>query len=279
MSQNITVHTHTHLSDSGLVLFLYKSDGTLVNPGGDSLTEVPAGDGLTYKATISEELDLLWYRFDVIKDGAIVDDGYHFISRSTLATEDASFTFDADDVQGHYGLLTNFYFTGGIPTVTEIEEEDVDQWLDINFDIDAGGNFDFRPNAMKTAQINGHTGTGTQADPILFSLEGLTQSSSVNFRASLTFEPDVDESQFETRLLFNRHSGTTPSDDFAIAEVTLGMGQGADVEYDAEPMLSFFVGDTIDTNGTGDAGKCRFQIRSSVEGTLRMRALTWYIQS
>ena len=184
-----------------------------------------------------------------------------------------------DSVQGYYGLLTNFYFVGGVPTVTEIVTEDIDQWLDINFDIDALGTFDHRPTAMKSAQAIGHTGAGTQADPIVFSLEGLTQSGNANFRASLTFEPDVDESQLETRLLFNRHSGTTPSDDFEIADVSLLMSQGADIEYDAEPMLTFFVGDTIDTNGAGDSGKCRFQIRSSVEGTLRMRALTWYIQS
>lgn len=185
----------------------------------------------------------------------------------------------ATGIQGYYGLLTNFYFTGGVPTVTEITEEDVDQWLDINFTTDALGQFDNRIDAMKVANPAGHSGAGTQADPIILSLEGLTQHSTANFRASMTFEPDVDESQLETRLLFNRHSGTTPSEDFSIAEVTLGMTQGADIEYDAEPMLSFFVGDTIDTNGAGDAGRCRFQVRSTVEGTLRMRALTWYIQS
>ena len=133
--------------------------------------------------------------------------------------------------QGHYGLLTNFYFVGSTPTVTEIATEDVDTWIDINFTVDALGNFDHRPDAMKVANAIGHTGAGTQADPILFSLEGLTQESSANFRASLTFEPDIDESQLETRLLFNRHSGTTPSDDFEIADVSLLMSQGADLEY------------------------------------------------
>ena len=184
-----------------------------------------------------------------------------------------------NDIQGYYGLLTNFYFVGSTPTVTEIDTEEVDTWIDVNFDIDTLGTFDNRPDTMKSAQSVGHAGTGTQADPILLSLEGLTQTASCNFRASLTFEPDVDEAQLETRLLFNRHSGTTPSDDFPIADVSLNMNNGANIEYDAEPMLSFFVGDTIDTNGVGDAGKCRFQVRSTVEGTLRMRALTWYIQS
>ena len=184
-----------------------------------------------------------------------------------------------DYIQGYYGLLTNFYFVGSTPTVTQIEDTDVDQWIDINFDTDALGLFDYRPDSMQQANSVGHTGAGTQADPIVFNLEGLTIRAHANFRASLTFEPDVDEAQLETRLIFNRHSGTVPNDQFPIADVSLIMNQGADIEYDAEPMLSFFVGDTIDTNGPGDAGSCTFQVRSSVEGTLRMRALTWYIQS
>ena len=93
----------------------------------------------------------------------------------------------------------------------------------------------------------------------------------------MSFTPETDEGQLETRLLFNRHSGTTPSDDFVIEEVTLAMEQGADLEYPAEPMLSFFVGDTIDTNGPGDAGQCRFQVKATVEGVVKMRALTWYV--
>ena len=183
-----------------------------------------------------------------------------------------------DYTQGYYGLLSNFYFTGGVSTETEIELEDTNTWIDINLDVDALGLFDNRPSTMKAAQAVGHTGVGTQVDPIVFDLEGLDVHAHANFRASMTFEPDVDESQLEARLLFSRHSGTSPSDDFSIEEVALNMSQGADVEYTAEPMLSFFVGDTIDTNGAGDAGKCRFQVKSSVEGTVRMRALTWYIQ-
>lgn len=182
------------------------------------------------------------------------------------------------DIQGYYSLLTGFYF-GGTATETEITEDNVNTWVDVLIDTHPAGTFDYRPTAMKAADSVGITGDGSEGSPIIFNLEGLTIRSSANFRSSMSFEPDVDESILETRLLFNRHSGTTPSDDFAIEEVTLNMTQGADIEYAAEPMLSFFVGDTIDTNGVGDAGKCRFQIKASVEGTLRVRALTWYIQS
>ena len=174
--------------------------------------------------------------------------------------------------QGYFALLTNFYFTGGVATETEISVADIDTFVDVNFDVDALGLFDYRPAQMQAAEPTPYDeSTG------IFSLEGLTLESSCQFRASMSFEPDEDEGQLEARLLFNRHSGTTPSDDFPIESVALSMSQGADIEYPAEPLLSFFVGDTIDTNAPGDAGKCKFQIKSSVPGTVRMRALTWYI--
>ena len=179
--------------------------------------------------------------------------------------------------QGYYGLLTNFYFVGSTATTTTIDEDQVGQWVDVQFTVDPLGTFDQRPLGMKASNTVGHTGTGADGDPIVFSLEGLDTHASANFRASMSFNPEIDEGQLETRLLFDRHTGTTPNDQFPIEEVSLSMEQGADIDYPAEPMLSFFVGDTIDTNGPGDAGSCRFQIKSTVEGTLSMRALTWYI--
>lgn len=178
--------------------------------------------------------------------------------------------------QGYYGLLTDFYFGGGA-TETVIDLNNVNTWVDVDIDIAAAGLFDNRPESMKDAQAIGHEGDGSTGNPVIFKLEGLTQTSFANFRASMAFEPEDDEGQLESRLLFNRHSGTSPSDDFSIEEVSLSMFNGADVDYVSEPMLSFFIGDTIDTNAAGDAGKCRFQIRSNVTGIIKLRALTWYI--
>ncbi len=204
----------------------------------------------------------------------LVHNGTEFVARDfeSLSSE------AGEDVQGHYALLTNFYFVGGQPTETIVDTDDVNTWIDINFDTDTQGKFDYRPDKMKDARIAGHTGAGTQADPILFSLEGLSLRSSANFRASMTFEPEIDESQVEVRLLFTRHSGAIPDTQFPIQDTALTMTQGADIEYAADPILSFFVGDTIDTNGVGDAGSCQFQVKSTTEGILRMRALTWFIQ-
>jgi len=178
--------------------------------------------------------------------------------------------------QGYYGMLSAFYF-GGAATETELVAADVDTWIDVLIDTDTNGLFDNRPTSMIEAQSNGHTGDGSTGNPVIFNLEGLTQTTFANFRASMSFLPLEDEGQLEARLLFNRHTGTTPSNDFSIEEVSLSMQNGADIDYATEPMLSFFIGDTIDTNGTNDAGKCRFQIKSNVLGTVKMRALTWYI--
>ena len=200
------------------------------------------------------------------------------ISNSTkeISSLEDIITQTALSVQGYYGILTDFYFDGDA-TETVLPVESVDTWIDVLIDVNANGTFDRRPVEMQEADAVGITGDGTSGNPIVFSLEGLDTNAFLNFRASVAFEPDEDEGQLESRLLFNRHSGTTPSNDFAIEEVSLSMFNGANVDYLSEPMLSFFVGDTIDTNGVGDAGKCKFQIKSNVAGTLKLRALTWYI--
>ena len=181
-----------------------------------------------------------------------------------------------DLTHGYYGMLSDFYF-GGNATETIIGASDINQFVDVNLTMNSNGLFDTRPSDMFDAQPVGHSGTGETNSPIIFNLDGLTVKSFANFRASMAFVPNEDEGQLESRLLFNRHSGTTPSGDFSIEEVSLSMQNGADIDYVSEPMLSFFIGDTIDTNGLNDAGRCRFQIKSNVEGTLKLRALTWYI--
>ena len=178
--------------------------------------------------------------------------------------------------QGYYGVLSSFYY-GGLPTETVIEVSDEGSWMDVDLDIHTvegllEGEFDQRPLIMKQASP-----TGFDEDTGFFTLEGLDTTAFCSFRASMTFEPEEDEGQLQARLFFERHSGTNPADPFPIEDVVATMSQGADIEYPVEPFLSFFVGDTIDTNAPGDAGKCKFQIKSSVAGIVRMRALTWYI--
>ena len=181
----------------------------------------------------------------------------------------------SDKVQGHYSLLSGYYFNG-VATEKSIEIADIDQWCDVELTLDAAGTFDYRPEDMITAQASGHTGTGALGDPFVFKLEGLSISSFASVRASMSFLPDEDEGQLESRLLFTTHIGAAYNE-FAIEEVSLNMQNGADVEYTTEPTLSFFVGDSIDTNGVGDAGIFKFQVKTTVPGTISMRGLSFYI--
>ena len=181
------------------------------------------------------------------------------------------------NIQGYYGLLSGVYF-GGVGTSVPITTEQVDTWLDIEMTIDAQGLFDNRVKDMKDAQAIGHEGDGSNGSPIVFLLEGLQSTSFANLRASLTFDPDEDDGRLDSRLLFERHSGTTPSEDFSIEAAGLPMESGADEVYSNSPNIQFFIGDTIDTNGAGDAGKVRFQVKTDVAGTITMNELALFIQ-
>jgi hypothetical protein len=186
-------------------------------------------------------------------------------------------------LQGHYALLSSFYFNGSA-TESRIEVADIGVWQDVIFsvhfsEVGTGGVFDYRPNAMTTAQAAGHTGTGADGDPIVFLLEGLSLSSSCSLRAVMDFNPDEDEGRLDSRLLFSRHTGTIPTSDFPIEASSVAMESGASIDYANSPDIQFFIGDTIDTEGAGDAGKIRFQIKSDVAGTVSVKELALFIQA
>jgi hypothetical protein len=179
--------------------------------------------------------------------------------------------------QGHYSLLSGIYF-GGTATETLLTTEQTGQWIDVVLTIDPSGTFDFRPDEMKEQAPLGHIGTGALADPICFKLEGLTQQGSASLRVSMNFEPDEDEGRLDSRLLFTRHSGTTPSGQFSIEATPVAMESGADILYPNSPDIQFFIGDTIDTNAPGDAGTVQFQIKSDVAGTVYINEMALFIQ-
>lgn len=185
--------------------------------------------------------------------------------------------FARQNTQGYYGLLSPFYF-GGSGTSVEIPVEQVGIWQDVVMTVDAGGNADERVSAMKDANTVGHSGDGSVGNPIVFLLEGLQESSSCSLRTSLTFEPAEDDGRLDSRLYFERHSGATPSDDFTIEAAGLTMDSGADEGYPNLVNVQFFIGDTINTNGAGDAGKVKFQIKSDVAGTVFMNEMALFIQ-
>lgn len=182
-----------------------------------------------------------------------------------------------NEIQGYIGLLSAVYFDGE-PTASEIALDDVNVWKDVVMDIHPQGVSNERPVVMELAQPIGYEGDGSVGSPIVFLLEGLQIQSAATLRASLTFEPDEDGGRLDSRVFLERHSGATPSEDFPIDAAGLAMESGADEEYPHLVSLQFFVGDTINTNGVGDAGKIRFQIKSDVTGTVRMNEMALFIQ-
>ena len=184
----------------------------------------------------------------------------------------------ASDTQGYLGLLSAFYFSGSA-TSHEIEIADVDVWQDVVMTIHPSGTSDERPTAMQTAQSTGYEGDGSDGNPIKFLLEGLGVQGSATLRASLSFVPDEDGGRLDSRIFLERHSAASPSEDFPIPAAGLAMESGADEDYPHLVDIQFFIGDTINTNGVGDAGKLRFQIKSDVTGTVNMREMALFIQA
>ena len=216
------------------------------------------------------ELPQLSSKYDLTAGDRVIinDDGV----TKTISAWDLS-----ESGQGYYGLLSAYYFDGAA-TSTEIEIADVDVWQDIIMDVHPQGTSDERISAMVNANVSGHTGTGADGDPIIFLLEGLQQSSSGNLRASLSFNPDEDGGRLDARMFVERHSGATPSSDFALDAAGLSMESGAEEDYPHYVNIKFFVGDTIDTYAAGDAGKIRFQIKSDVPGTISMNEVALFVQ-
>ena len=56
------------------------------------------------------------------------------------------------------------------------------------------------------------------------------------------------------------------------------MESGAEEEYSYLPDIKFFIGDTIDTKGPGDAGRLSFKIKTDVPGTVTMNEIAMFIQ-
>lgn len=163
---------------------------------------------------------------------------------------------------GYYGLLTD-YFSGGVGTSNLIEVADLNTWLDMDITVDVVA--DNRTQAMKDADP-------VFFDPITkeFNLEGLTTSDHIVVSAGISYTPEIDFGTLRSRLLFTSHSGATPSS-FEIEGRALDMNSGADEQYATIGAIPVFIGDLIDTNGVGDAGKFKIQFQSDVEGELILR--------
>ena len=186
-------------------------------------------------------------------------------------TDDLAFSQEVSgDIKGFYRRRSGYYFSG-TATDTVIPVESVDTWLNAPLTIDALGLLDNRPKCMKESLSDPfNSGSGS------FSFEGAPTNSFGIFVPALSFDPDEDGGELSVRLLMTHHSGTSPSTS-SVEDVAGTMSQGADEDYVFEPSLHFPITQDMDTESTGDAGSAVFQVKSSVAGTVSVRALTYYL--
>jgi hypothetical protein len=173
-----------------------------------------------------------------------------------------------NESNGYFSLLTD-YFSGGSGTSNLIEVDDLGTWLDMDITVDV--TYDNRVQAMKIANADFF-------DPVTkdFNLEGLTTQDHIVVSAGISYTPEIDFGTLRTRLLLTSHSGESTTS-FEIEGSPLLMNSGADEQYATISSIPVFIGDLIDTNGIGDAGKFKIQFQPDVEGELILREYKVFI--
>ena len=101
----VQVYVPNYSGDSSLSVFVYKSDGSLVNPGGDALTEIDSTG--YFQATLTQKLDLPFYELRTVKDGRVVDTDTRLRAGGSAAVSSAQQAASGTSGQGGYE------FTGG----------------------------------------------------------------------------------------------------------------------------------------------------------------------
>ena len=121
------------------------------------------------------------------------------------------------------------------------------------------------------------TGATIGTGQTTFSLAGLDAGSSVIVRIASSFNPDVDNTNIDFKLLFTTNPttqgfGVTNFD--VIREQGLICNEGADQPYISETLINFYVGNSLSGLTTADAGTFSLHARASDEGEFEMMALT-----
>lgn len=185
-----------------------------------------------------------------------------------------------DEIQGYYGVVTDFYNPSGTNAVVTME---ADTYTDVEPQVYL--EFDERPNSMKLASPEGmlpesHSDHGHETHGANhFSLAGLPAGAFVTVRFLGIITPEVDESQATARLHFLTNSATqaTGLTEFSVETQAITMTQGAQQSYQDEILITFFVGDTLAGETLEDAGSFHVQVKSSVEADLEVLGVTMYI--
>lgn len=179
-----------------------------------------------------------------------------------------SATVDIDQVQeeihGYFNIKTDTLD----PTQTILLETDESIYVDVN--VLPNALVDKRPKVMVDASA-----TAFDNSSLLFNLEGLDTSSFGNVLVDFDFDPDEDEGELSLKLLFNNHSGVGSTSE--IESIVGVMTQGADQDYSFQQAIEFPITESIKTNGAGDAGQCKLQIKSTVAGTIKVKSITYFL--
>ena len=183
-----------------------------------------------------------------------------------------------DAIQGFHGYTTDF-FTVGVANTSQTL--DADTFTVILPQVASGGIQSHLPSVMNDANDGDPyiTGAGVTigTGQTEFSLAGLGSGAACLVRTSLAFNPDIDNTNLDVRLVFTTNTDTqgTGLTNFNITkEQALIMNEGADQSYRSEVLFSFFVGDTLEGTTKSDAGSFHIEASSSEEGDLEVAAVT-----
>ena len=183
-----------------------------------------------------------------------------------------------DAIQGFHGYTTDF-FTVGVANTSQTLEADT--FTIILPQVASGGIQSHLPTVMDDA--NGGdpyiTGAGVTigTGQTEFSLAGLGSGAACLVRTSLAFNPDIDNTNLDVRLVFTTNTDTqgTGLTNFNITkEQALICNEGADQSYRSEVLFSFFVGDTLEGTSKSNAGSFHIEASASEEGDLEVAAVT-----
>ena len=221
---------------------------------------------------------------DLDRDTALVDGKFLKYQASTGTFVGASAGGAAnteevrDAIQGFHGYTTDFFTVGVANTFQTL---DADTFTIILPQVASSGIQSHLPTVMDDA--NGGdpyiTGAGVTigTGQTEFSLAGLGSGAACLVRTSLAFNPDIDNTNLDVRLVFTTNTDTqgTGLTNFNITkEQALICNEGADQSYRSEVLFSFFVGDTLEGTSKSNAGSFHIEASASEEGDLEVAAVT-----
>lgn len=90
----VSVRLTASTGETGLVLRLYETDGTVINTGGDTLTEVASSNGL-FQATVTETLSGILQATVETSGGISLYDGWLYPEFSLLVDDPYAITYQA----------------------------------------------------------------------------------------------------------------------------------------------------------------------------------------